>query len=162
MFSGLAVQCQAEKGHVEDPVDPPVHLERQVFRAMLTWPTPKGQPDLAVVLVDSDEDSKRASRLRRYRDALLCPIMVAVTVEELEAWLVADDACVGRVLGAELPTLANRRRCPPARPSTRHGRPSLAPRSVRWMHGSESQPNATWQSSKRCRPFTRLLKDLGG
>lgn len=137
-------------------------LKRRVFRTILSWPTPRGQPDLAVVLVDRDEDSKRASKLRRYCDELRSPVVVAVAVKEFEAWLVADDASVGRVLGTKFPTLAK-----PETLSVGEAKDSLRAAIARSEIGAmDARRRIATECdlaivAKRCRSFTRLLKDLG-
>lgn len=137
-------------------------LKRSVLRTILTWPTPTGQPDLAVVLVDRDEDSKRASKLRRYCGALLCPVVVAVAVEEFEAWLVADDASVGRVLQTEFRTLAKPETLSPGE-AKRSLRAAIARGEIDAMEARRRIALACDLAivAKRCRSFTRLLKDLG-
>lgn len=63
----------------------------------LTWPA--GRPDLAVVFVDCDGHAQRypdlESIIERRKQRL--PVVGAVPVQEFEAWLLADHACVQRL-----------------------------------------------------------------
>ena len=67
---------------------------------LLTWANPTRQPDLALVLVDCDGEPGRKARLvDAVRERPVVKI-VAVAIEEFEAWLIADHKAVLRVLGS--------------------------------------------------------------
>ena len=79
-----------------------LHNER-ALRELLSWFRPDEQPDLAVVLVDADGDQQRANRLRQAVSSLKVPAIVVASIQEFEAWLIADHACVSAVLGSTGP-----------------------------------------------------------
>ncbi len=70
--------------------------ERRTLLRLLTWPA--RPPDLAVVLVDRDGDTDRRRRLLEWVADRPVPKVVAVAVEEFEAWLVADPQAVATTL----------------------------------------------------------------
>jgi hypothetical protein len=63
------------------------------------------RPDLAIVLVDCDGENTRKSRLEGDLASIPCPKVIAVAVQEFEAWLLADVPSAMRVLGASRPFL---------------------------------------------------------
>jgi hypothetical protein len=67
-------------------------------RQLLTWADVGRRPDLAVVLVDRDGDTQRRTQLEAGLAGLPGSKVIAVAVEEFEAWLIADVATVNRVL----------------------------------------------------------------
>ncbi len=73
-------------------------LKEKTLRQLLTWLDPEMRPDLAVVLVDQDEDNKRKSRLEKYMTRLPSMPILSVAVQEFESWLVADHSCVAEIL----------------------------------------------------------------
>ncbi len=74
---------------------------KQTLRELLTWLTPSFEPDLVIVLVDSDGDPLRKTQLQNYALGLHVERIFAVAVQEFEAWLLADFALVGKVLGTK-------------------------------------------------------------
>jgi len=76
-------------------------ISRTTLRQLLTWADPARRPDLAVVLVDADGDSSRRRTLLAETNALPVTKIIAVAVEEFEAWLVADQKAVAEVLGSK-------------------------------------------------------------
>lgn len=78
-------------------------LDGRTLRQLLTWVKPQQQPDLAIVLVDADGDLQRANRLRSIVSTVRVPSVVVASIQEFEAWLVADHACVAAVLGVSAP-----------------------------------------------------------
>ncbi len=79
-------------------------LDRATLRRLLTWLDSAIRPDLAVIIVDSDGDEGRRSRLLEWVADIPLPRVVAAAVQEFEAWLIADSAAVGRALGRSFPT----------------------------------------------------------
>lgn len=80
-------------------------LRRQTLRQLLTWLNPARCPDLAVVLVDQDEDTGRKRTLEEHVSApppiSLMPV-IGVAIQEFEAWLIADHSCVARILELDI------------------------------------------------------------
>jgi hypothetical protein len=75
-------------------------LVRRNLRRALTWPATKRYPDIAVVIVDRDGDRRRRNQLHDHvRDLVLPPRVIAVAVEEFEAWLLADSKAIADVAG---------------------------------------------------------------
>lgn len=72
-------------------------LVRATLRQLLTWLQPGTRPHLAIVLVDADGDVTRHASL----EAMIAGLptrdiaVIAVAVQELESWLVADAAASG-------------------------------------------------------------------
>jgi hypothetical protein len=69
-------------------------------RRLLSWPKREQIPHLAIVLVDADGDGQRATRLRAALAQVDVTFVVAVAVQEFEAWLIADHECLAELLGA--------------------------------------------------------------
>ncbi len=138
-------------------------LDRMTLSMLLTWPLPAKRPDLAVVLVDADGDRRRLSRLRRVTRSANLPAVVAVAVQEFEAWLIADHAIACSVL--------QRSPSPPRAPESMN--PGEANELLaRWIGGSAVAAEArvvrrrlaeqcTLELVRRkCRAFQRLFRDL--
>lgn len=68
-----------------------LHNERTI-RQLLTWLNPSLTPDLVVVLIDCDGEHDRKRRLEGHVAGLPCTKVIALAVEEFEAWLLADVA----------------------------------------------------------------------
>lgn len=71
---------------------------RDTLRPLLFWAGPIKQPDLAVVLVDADSDDERQGLLDSAIDGVPVETVVAVAIQEFEAWLVADPDALKAVL----------------------------------------------------------------
>lgn len=76
-------------------------LHVPTLRRLLAFPR---RPDLAVVLVDGDEDRSRKATLEAALEGLAMPRVIGVAPPEFEAWLIADHEAVGAVLGRPVPT----------------------------------------------------------
>ncbi len=107
------LEAQAEGAVTfEAPLNPgarPLHgsrlLDGPTLRRALAWPSPEATPDLAVIFVDSDGDRARKAEISRsleLRKHSHPPVVVAVCVNEIEAWLIADHACARRVLSIDV------------------------------------------------------------
>jgi hypothetical protein len=72
--------------------------EKKRLRRLLTWA--QNPPELAVVLVDSDDELDRAQRLRTATMDIDVPHAIGAAVREFEAWLIADAAAVKDALSA--------------------------------------------------------------
>lgn len=83
----------------------------RILVPLMTW-FPRGigpeAPDLAVVFVDCDAEPGRYEELKGKLASLDQPPtrVVAVAVQEFEAWLIADDDAVNEVLGSRLNQVA--------------------------------------------------------
>ena len=75
---------------------------RKCIRRVLSWPSEQDRPDLAIVMIDADQDAwrKRQQMLRRHIEdlAIAPPTVIAVAVREFEAWLIADTKAAGTAL----------------------------------------------------------------
>jgi hypothetical protein len=77
---------------------------REALRKLLAYPPRGNRPDLAILLVDADGDPDRRRELEAWTwDAIVVPV-VAVPIQEFEAWLVADHVAVARAVHLEFPT----------------------------------------------------------
>ncbi len=74
-------------------------LHRETVRQLLSWPLASKRPDLVVILVDADEDTGRKAKLEETLSDLVVTRVVAVAVQEFEAWLIADHPAVVQTLG---------------------------------------------------------------
>src|SRR5687767_13026917 len=63
-------------------------------RRLLSWPRREQVPHLAIVLVDADGDGQRGTRLRAALAQIQVTHVVAVAIQEFEAWLIADHECL--------------------------------------------------------------------
>jgi hypothetical protein len=70
-----------------------------ILRQLLTWADPDMQPDLAIVLVDSDGRRDRKRELEPVIRASAVPAVLGVAVEEFESWLAADVRAVRAACG---------------------------------------------------------------
>jgi hypothetical protein len=63
-----------------------------ILLRLLTWFPPQKPPELVVVLVDADGDTGRRTRMRKVAEGKVGShvVVIAVAVEEFEAWLLAD------------------------------------------------------------------------
>jgi len=77
-------------------------LVRCTLRELLSWPL--NPPDLAVVLVDQDDDTTRKATLEGHIAEMSTRTVIGVPTPEFEAWLLADEAAAARVLGWAPPT----------------------------------------------------------
>jgi hypothetical protein len=76
-------------------------LDRQTLRRLLMWPSAARRPQLAIVLVDADGDETRRPTLNAATENVTTPRVVAVAVQEVEAWLIADMNAVRIACGVD-------------------------------------------------------------
>jgi len=77
-------------------------LRRETLRRLTIWPSASARPQLIVLLVDRDGQKSRLDILRQHLADHPVPHVIAVAIEEFEAWLLADPKAVKTVMGASL------------------------------------------------------------
>lgn len=85
-------------------------LDSRVLERLLTWTHPKIAPDLAVILVDQDGAEARRTMLKSIVDQRRLPqppVVIAIAVQEFEAWLLADLKPLIRILDRKLDQLSD-------------------------------------------------------
>ncbi|MBI5516443.1 MAG: DUF4276 family protein [Deltaproteobacteria bacterium] len=88
-------------------------LDRGTLRRILSWARPTQRPDLVVVLIDADGELNRKARLNEFARDLPGARVIAVAVEEFEAWLLADEAALRAALDREIPAAPSPEELPP-------------------------------------------------
>jgi hypothetical protein len=73
---------------------------KTTLQQLLTWPRAEERPVLVVVLVDCDEHPERKAVLQGFLSDKPVPHVVAMAIQEFEAWLLADHKAVVKVLGS--------------------------------------------------------------
>jgi hypothetical protein len=73
-------------------------LSPRTLRQLLAW-LPAKAPSVAVVLVDADGHPHRAAEVMRAAEGAMVRPVVAVAVQEFEAWLIANEAAASATLG---------------------------------------------------------------
>ncbi len=81
------------------PVGSDLHKPARL-RQLLTWANPRLQPHLAIVMIDQDGDRGRRKLLDDIRETLLLQVVLAVSVQEFESWLLADRECLGEIVSS--------------------------------------------------------------
>lgn len=137
-------------------------LHRETVRQLLSWPLAHKRPDLVVILVDADEDTGRKTRLEESLSDLVVTRVVAVAVQEFEAWLIADHAAVGEALGSAPPMPGepermDRREAKTLLASWVGDRPALNERTVRRTLADLCDLEVV---SRRCTAFEQFLREL--
>ena len=137
-------------------------LHKETLRQLLTWPVARMRPDLVVVLVDCDEDKGRKTRLEELVADLVVSKVIAVAVQEFEAWLIADHAAVCQAFGTTLP--------PPRDPERMDRREAKALLESWMVHRPESTERAMRMTlanlcdldvvRQRCAAFDDFLRAL--
>lgn len=139
----------------------PVTLSR-----LLVWPEPSLRPELAVVFVDQDAQKQRRTQLEAAVTKLRPTVkrVIAVAVQEFEAWLIADIAAVQSVLRISIDEAAS-----PEKMDPREAKQLLAewiaqsPRAHEdpLVIRSDIAKNCELgQVASRCSSFQRLLDGL--
>lgn len=137
-----------------------LHNERTLAQ-LLTWPVASRRPDISVVLVDADGDTRRKEQLAGAVASVPGSKLIAAAVQEFESWLIADQRALASVLGTA-----------PAYP----GPPESLPPSVAkeqlagWTAGSGKDPAEARRSLARvcdldevarmCSAFADLRREL--
>jgi hypothetical protein len=126
--------------------------DRTLLRQLLSWGSKR--PDLAIVLVDADEDKQRKQLLKQHVEGLPATIVIAVAIQEFEAWLVADHESSGQ------PT-------PPAVESMKRGEAKTL--LTKWLKSSDDAKAARRELAQKCDlermekrapSFAQFLSDL--
>jgi hypothetical protein len=73
---------------------------------LLTFPVARGRPELAIVVVDQDDDTSRRSRLQPAIESALVPSVLGICAQEFEAWVIADEQTASRIAGRTFGTAA--------------------------------------------------------
>jgi hypothetical protein len=71
---------------------------RTTLRQLLLWPDARRAPHLTVVFVDADGKEERQAELDAAVEGLSVQAIVAVAIQEFEAWLIADPAALEAVI----------------------------------------------------------------
>lgn len=140
-------------------------LSKAQLTKLMSWPRPGSAPDLAIVLVDADGDKQRKRKLEAAIQNAPVSHVVAVAIQEFEAWLVADHAAVAGIIGRSVGFER-----PPSHPE------KLPPRDAKyqlslWLGEASGQDDGALRRqladgcdlgllSKRCRAFSRFLSEL--
>lgn len=74
--------------------------DARTLAQLLTWASPSRRPELAIVMIDSDGDVRRKEKLAEAVQSVSTTHVIAMAVQEFEAWLIADHNAVARVLGS--------------------------------------------------------------
>ena len=72
---------------------------RSTLRQLLHWASPERQPHVTIVLVDADGETQRKTMLEKWTEGVSVPHVIAVAVQEFEAWLIADLKTVEEMHG---------------------------------------------------------------
>jgi len=85
-------------------------LKARTVEQLLTWVHPDLPPDIAILLVDADGSSTRRGELEAVlarRRIVVPPSVVAVAVQEFEAWMLADLGPVQRLVDRNIDPLSD-------------------------------------------------------
>ncbi|MFC1706913.1 DUF4276 family protein [Planctomycetota bacterium] len=140
-------------------------LDRASLRQLLTWVSPRRRPELAIVLVDCDGNKRRRELLEKYTSdpPLTVPKVIALAVQEFEAWLVADQQAVAAAIGATVDRTPDPESMPPQNAKDtlktwlRQHAPETKEKTVRIEIAAGCDLAVVQQ---RCPAFERLLRDL--
>lgn len=136
-------------------------LRPTTLRQLFTWLGRNRKPDLAILLVDQDEQADRRRQLRECLSDMRVPRVIAVAVQEFEAWLIADETAAASVLNQPIAT-------PPAPEGMRRREAKQLLRS--WIGTSKDESLARLEIARvcnlpvirsRCPAFAEFLSDLG-
>jgi len=115
------------------------------LQQLLTWPDEERMPHLAVVLVDADgKAEERQAALEAALEGLTVEAVASVSIQEFEAWLIADGEAVKSVL---------RKPLSPPKPPERLGRREAKELLQQWSeeHASKQEPaELRRQLAERC------------
>jgi hypothetical protein len=137
-------------------------LHERTLRQLLTWPKATQQPNLAVVVVDADGDNQKASRLRQTAESISGqPTIIAVAVQEFEAWLLADPAALASALGTSVQPIVSPEALAP-RAAKQQLMTLLAARGTegRLLRHELARTLQLVQLRNRCPSFNDFLRDL--
>ncbi|WNG53458.1 DUF4276 family protein [Archangium gephyra] len=137
---------------------------RATLRPLLFWADEDLRPDLAIVLVDADGKEERQAELDSALENLMVEAVVAVAIQEFEAWLIADSEALESVL---------RRSLSAPRPPERLGRRQAKELLQQWSeeHASKQEPAEIRRQlvqasdldtlARGCPAFAEFLRRLG-
>jgi hypothetical protein len=135
------------------------------LRQLLSWPDANRTPDLAVVFVDADGKEDRQAELDSAVEGLLAQVLVAVAIQEFEAWLIADPKALEIVI---------RKPLAPPKPPERLGRQEAKKLLQQWCEeiASKKKPDEVRRElveacdldtlARTCSAFAGFLQRLKG
>jgi hypothetical protein len=115
-----------------------------------------------VVVVDADGDNQKASRLRQTAESISGqPTIIAVAVQEFQAWLLADDAALASALGTSVQPIVSPEALAP-RAAKQQLMTLLAARGTegRLLRRELARTLQLEQLRNRCPSFNDFLQDL--
>ncbi|MFP2910092.1 DUF4276 family protein [Pyxidicoccus sp. 3LFB2] len=134
------------------------------LRTLLFWADARKQPDLVVVLVDQDGDEDRQQALASRVEDVPVKTVVAVAIQEFEAWLIADPNALKSVFHQPL-----RMNKPPERLGRREAKDQLNQWSE--QHARSKEPAELRRQlaeqcdldivAQQCSAFSEFLRRLG-
>ncbi len=154
-----AIQFQSplrtDRGRVPKGSD---FLTRTTLRRLLTWPNQIRQPDLAIVIVDSDGEQNRKNLLESYIADLPVRHVIGVAINEFEAWLLADQMAVKEAAGSIPAGCDSPEKLDPGR--AKELLRSVSQRNERTIRLSIARSCDVNALKQRCRSFEAFLHDL--
>jgi hypothetical protein len=169
---GHVCSLDAESVHFEEPLRHQGRLAygsvlhgRNTLRRLLSWADERKRPDLALVLVDADGKDDRQEELDAAIEGVPVRAVVAVAIQEFEAWLIAD--------GEALEVLFRKPLMLPGKSPERLGRRKAKELLQQWSdeHASRQPPDELRRElartcnlgtlAHRCPAFSKFLRKLG-
>lgn len=137
------------------------------LKKLLSWLRPDLRPDLAIVMIDRDGDRQIRTQLQRATGHVSVPRVIAMAVEEFEAWLIADAGATAEILGAPVQGGQPERLAPReakqllgAHLSRRIDRSTSKPLTERSLRLALAEACDLDVLTKRCRSFKTFRGDL--
>jgi hypothetical protein len=138
----------------------------KILRKCLVWPFADRRPDLAVVIVDQDDETRRKRDLDAATANLAVTRVIAVAVKEFEAWLLADPDALRDAVGPieSLPAAPEGLPC-------RAAKKLLAELEARWVSGHNGRDELAFRRTiaaacslaavaNRCPSFSAFLDEV--
>jgi hypothetical protein len=139
----------------------------ETLRRLLSWPRPELRPDLAVIVIDEDEDHGRESQLEHTTADIPVPHVIVAAVHEFEAWLVADTKSLRTALELDVSTTKDPESMPRGESKVtladwiaRAKKATLPGSDSRLIRRSIAAHCNLDEVAKRCPSFDRLVRKL--